>query len=94
MIDEVQPLRESADLLSLLICYAESGENDRQLWQPRCGQLPGCEPRKLSRLHGTLLAEGWLEQNTGSVYPGSYRLTGAGWRALRRVREGGECEAA
>ncbi|MFQ3592768.1 MAG: hypothetical protein SNJ82_06195 [Gemmataceae bacterium] len=88
MIDEVQPLRESADLFSLLSYYAQQAESDRQQWQPRRCEMPGCEPRKLSRLHGTLLAEGWLEQNTGVTQPGSYRLTGAGWRALKRVQEG------
>ena len=90
MMDEVQPLRESADLFSLLNHYAQQCERDRQQWQPRRCEMPGCEPRKLSRLHGTLLAEGWLEQNTGMTHPGSYRLTGAGWRALRRLRVGEE----
>jgi hypothetical protein len=86
MMDEVQPLRESADLFSLLTYYAQHGEQDRHQWQPRRDEMPGCEPRKLSRLHGTLLAEGWLEQNTGITQPGSYRLTGAGWRALKRLQ--------
>jgi plasmid replication initiation protein len=48
---------------------------------------PAANRRKLSRLHGTLIAEGWLEQNTGSIRPGSYRVTGAGLRALKRVGE-------
>ncbi|MGL4553218.1 MAG: hypothetical protein ACRC33_18795 [Gemmataceae bacterium] len=88
MIDEVQALRESPDLHELLTHYARLAGNDRQVWQPRRGDQTGCEPRKLSRLHGALMAEGWLEQNTGSIRPGSYRVTGAGLRALRRVREG------
>ncbi|NBO92283.1 MAG: hypothetical protein EBV06_08215 [Planctomycetia bacterium] len=87
MIDEVQALRESRDLYELLSYYAQLAILDRQAWLPRRSELPGCEPRKLSRLHGTLIAEGWLEQNTGSIRPGSYRVTGAGLRALKRVGE-------
>jgi hypothetical protein len=87
MIDEVQALRESQDLHELLAHYARLAAADRQAWQPRRGEQAGCEPRKLSRLHGALMAEGWLEQNTGATRPGSYRVTGAGLRALRRLQE-------
>lgn len=90
MFDEVQALRESADLHALLAHYIQAADSDRQAWQPRYSVLEGCEPRKLSRLHGTLLAEGWLEQNTGSIAPGSYRVTGAGVRAFRRSQTGEE----
>jgi hypothetical protein len=57
--------------------------------------LDGVEPRKLVRLHGQLLARGWVEQNTGAtpvLRPGAlaacYRVTAAGLRALRQARDG------
>jgi hypothetical protein len=51
--------------------------------------MDGLEPRALVRLHGELLAYGWLEQNTGAVSasrgapPACYRVTAAGLRALK-----------
>ena len=58
--------------------------------------LEGSEPRELVRLHGELLAHGWVEQNTGAslaqrpgTVPACYRVTAAGVRALRLASDGG-----
>jgi len=49
--------------------------------------------KELSRLHGELIAQGWIEQNTGvtvvlkpGVVSACYRVTTAGQRALKRAR--------
>ena len=88
-------LRESEALGRLLTHYAELGAADREAWQDRRMDLEGVEPRELVRLHGQLLARGWLEQNTGAtpmLRPGAvaarYRVTAAGLRALRQARDG------
>ena len=93
MFDELERLRESKELFALLEHYAELGAADRQVWQDRLIELAGVEPRALVKLHGELLAYGWLEQNTGLtpvLRPGAvvscYRVTPAGIRALKQVR--------
>src|SRR5439155_24227487 len=53
-------------------------------------QLPGVEPRLLSRLHGELIAHGWVEQDTyepSAVQPLGirYRITEAGLQASKQV---------
>ncbi len=87
MLDDVEYLTEEKSLCRLLGYYVDAGAPDRQVWIDRCGELAGAEGRELARLHGTLLAFGWLEQNTGSVLPDRpgaqcYRATRAGQRAL------------
>lgn len=93
MFDELQRLREAKELFDLLSHYAELGAADRQVWQDRRADLDGVEPRTLIKLHGELLAYGWLEQNTGStpvLRPGiaanCYRITPSGIRALKQAR--------
>ena len=88
-------LREGEALARLLTHYADLGTADREAWQDRQMGLEGAEPRELVRLHGQLLARGWLEQNTGAtpvLRPGTvtacYRVTAAGLRALRQARDG------
>lgn len=97
MFDEMERLAGHAPLRELLDHYAALAAGDRQLWQDRRMEQPGCETRELTRLHGELIAYGWLEQNTGVLVaarpgqaPGSYRVTPAGLRAAREVREGVE----
>jgi hypothetical protein len=87
-------LRESEALARLLTHYADLGAADREAWQDRLMDLEGVERRELVRLHGQLLACGWLEQNTGTTpvpRPGAvaacYRVTAAGLRALRQARD-------
>jgi hypothetical protein len=85
MFDELERLRDSKALFELLTHYAELGAADRQVWQDRLVEMEGLEPRALVKLHGELLAYGWLEQNTG-VTPSGYRITTGGIRALKQVR--------
>jgi hypothetical protein len=89
-------LREGEALARLLSHYADLGAADREAWQDRRMDLEGVEPRELVRLHGQLLARGWLEQNTGAtsvlkpgVVAACYRVTAAGLGALRQASDGG-----
>ena len=57
--------------------------------------LEGVEARDLVKLHGLLIAFGWLEQNTGNVpvvragaVPCCYRVTTAEVRTAKLVRGG------
>jgi hypothetical protein len=94
MFDELDRLREAKELHDLLGHYAAAGAADRQAWHDRLADLPGLDARHLARLHGELLARGWVEQNTGAAAPapspgtapGCYRVTPAGVRALKQLR--------
>ncbi len=95
MLDELQRLGECAPLQMLLAHYAERGKPDREAWQDRLNGLEGQQSREMIRLHGELLAYGWIEQNTGVTptpmpkdggAPACYRVTSTGLRALRQVR--------
>jgi hypothetical protein len=88
-------LREGEALALLLAHYADLGAVDREAWLDRRMGLEGAEPRELVRLHGQLIACGWVEQNTGAtpllkpgVVAACYRVTAAGLRALRQARDG------
>src|SRR5256885_373989 len=94
MFDELERLCAVKGLLELLVYYAERGAADRQAWQDRLAQVGGATGRDLVRLHGELLAYGWLEQNTGmtpvlqkGAAPQCYRVTPGGLRALRQARD-------
>jgi hypothetical protein len=94
MYDEMQQLREVEELYRLLSHYAEVGAADRLIWQDRLTEMEGVQPRDLIRLHGELLAFGWLEQNTGltptlrpGVALGCYRITPSGLRARKDLHE-------
>jgi hypothetical protein len=94
MFDEMDRLRDDYRLLALLAHYAALASPDRQVWQDRLLEMEGTEARQLVRLHGELLAYGWLEQNTGLApvlrrgeAPACYRIAPAGLRALKQVRE-------
>lgn len=93
MFDELERLRDAKELSDLLRHYQQLGAADREAWQDRLAELEGVEPRQLVKLHGELLAYGWLEQNTGLtpvLRPGAaahcYRITSGGIRALKQVR--------
>ncbi len=93
MFDELERLRDVKELFDLLTHYQDLAAADRQVWQDRLAEMEGVEPRHLVKLHGELLAYGWLEQNTGltpSLRPGAaagcYRITTAGIRALKQAR--------
>jgi len=98
MFDELRQLRDSPKMQLLLTHYAEAGAADREAWRDRLMELEGVPARDLVRLHGELLAFGWVEQNTGltpvlkpGAVPCCYRVTPAGLRALRQA---GDPEAA
>jgi hypothetical protein len=100
MLDELDHLRRDVALQTLLHHYAALGREDRQRWQDRVQELAGVEERRLVRLHGELLAFGWVEQNTGNtptLRVGAalecYRITPAGLWAVKDLLEG-EREAA
>src|SRR5262249_773188 len=91
MFDDLDRTHHSSELQRLLGHYAQAGAADREAWQDRLMYLEGAEPQELGRLHGELLAWGWLEQNTSSASaptPGvvarCYRITAAGLRTLRQ----------
>jgi hypothetical protein len=93
MFDEMDRLRSMKGLSGLLAHYAELAAPDRLVWQDRVQEQEGVEARELVRLHGELLACGWLEQNTGATpvlrrgaVPSCYRITPAGVRALKQLR--------
>jgi hypothetical protein len=93
-MDEPEILCETAELFQLLRHYAELGSGDRESWQDRLMSLDGVAPHELSRLHGELIAQGWIEQNTGAtavVKPGiaaaCYRVTSAGLKTYRQLNE-------
>jgi hypothetical protein len=90
MVDELQVLQGNDDLSRLLAHYAVVGAVEREAWQDRVMELEGVDRQGLAKLHGMLIAFGWLEQNTGVVpvpQPGAvrqcYRITAAGLRALK-----------
>jgi hypothetical protein len=93
MFDELERLAESAALRGLLSQYAELGTADREAWQDRLMQLEGVRPEELVKLHGELIAHGWVEQNTGitpvlqrGAVPRCYRVTTTGQRALKHAQ--------
>ena len=82
MFEELDRLRESKGLRDLLTHYRDAGLADRSAWQDRLCEMDGCDARALVRLHGELIAFGWIEQNTGVVSalkrgtaPACYRIT-------------------
>jgi hypothetical protein len=105
MFDEWERLSDDGRLFALLAHYAQSGASDREAWQDRVMTMAGVEAKALARLHGELIAHGWVEQNTGltpvlkpGVAAACYRITSAGLRALKQARQharlGTEAEAA
>jgi hypothetical protein len=84
MFDELDRLRTNPHLRDLLCHYADLGAENREAWQGRLMHLEGVEPPALVKLHGELLAFGWVDQNTDQV-PICYRITLVGLRAMRQV---------
>jgi hypothetical protein len=85
MFNELQQLSADANLLALLDHYASLAGENREAWHTRMMEMEGTDDRRLAKLHGVLIASGWVEQDTGAVGC-SYRITAAGQRALKRVR--------
>jgi hypothetical protein len=65
MFDEIDRLRQDDALHRLLCHYTEAGAADRDGWQDRLMELPAVERPHLVKLHGELLAFGWIEMNVG-----------------------------
>ncbi len=93
MFDELELLRDKPELQRLLGHYAEAGGRDPEAWQDRLAHLEGVETQELVRLHGLLIAFGWVTQNSGNtpvskpgVLAACYRITADGARALRRAQ--------
>ncbi len=94
MFDEFERLCQGPSLFRLLGHYAEPGAKDRESWQDRLMNLEGVSPKELSRLHGELIAYGWVEQNTGTtpvLKPGvaacCYRVTSSGLKTFKLARK-------
>jgi hypothetical protein len=87
MFDELGRLAADEKIMQLLSHYGDLGAENREIWHLRLRTIEGIDERGLVRLHGTLIAYGWVEQNTGGPSC-AYRITTAGQRALRRVRAG------
>ena len=92
MFDELERLGGDVYLLQLLNHYAMLGGADRTLWQDRLMKIDGLGLRDLQRLHGELIAFGWIEQNTGmtgvlkpATAAACYRITTQGLRALKVI---------
>lgn len=90
MLDALEQLRENERLFRLLDHYAQFGGADPEAWQDRLMNLDGVDAKGLVQLHGQLLAEGWVEQNTGYTpelkyeeVPLCYRTTVLGRRVVR-----------
>ena len=92
MLDDLDRLRSNPTLLTLLVHYADLAGDNRATWQDRVMEMEGVEPSTLVKLHGDLIAFGWIEQNTGQtpvLKPGTvaacYRVTAQGLRAIKQV---------
>jgi hypothetical protein len=94
MFDEFERLCETKSLFCLLGHYADRGVKDRETWQDRVMSLEGVAAKELSRLHGELIAYGWVEQNTGMtpvLTPGvaacCYRITATGLKTFKLAKK-------
>jgi hypothetical protein len=86
VFNEIDHLNECALLLALLTHYADLAAPDRHIWHARKMPADGADARELTRLHGELIAYGWLEINLDEV-TACYRATTAGLRARRHADE-------
>lgn len=99
MLDDLERLTGNEPLQQLLSHYARVAGDDRERWQDRLMELQGTEPKELVRLHGELIAFGWVDLNAGAtpvvragVVASCYRITSAGLRALRFVERSAPAE--
>jgi hypothetical protein len=93
MSDALQPSQPEQRLLHLLDHYVTANPADSEAWQDRIMDLEGVRFEELTRLHGELLAQDWIEQNTGvtpvprvGTAPQCYRATALGRRAHQQAR--------
>src|SRR5205814_1778545 len=89
MLDEMDSLQTSPALNQLLAHYANLASPDRDAWQPRLSCMIGVEPQDMTKLHGDLLALGWIEWTSGQPARklgdgiACYRVTADGLRVYR-----------
>ena len=90
MLDDLDHLRTHLPLRQLLTHYVHLAEPDREVWQDRLSSMDGMEPADMTKLHGDLLAFGWIEWTSAPKKSSAcYRVTSDGLRALRLI---GECK--
>ena len=89
MLDDLDCLRNNTRLLEMLTYYGKLAEPDRETWHPRLMAMEETEPSEITKLHGTLIAFGWVEMNVGQV-PTCYRITLAGKRAIKQAGDDSE----
>ena len=97
MITSIETLRADPKLHALLSAYATLKRKNPDVdWHDRVMELAGCEPSELNRLHGLLLASGWIETRvhgdsfrTAGKLASCYRVTADGSAVLRYAGPGG-----
>jgi hypothetical protein len=90
MIGSLEILCDNEALHTLLTRYRQlRKQNPGAEWNDRVMELPETPPAALSKLHGTLLALGWIETRvsweafeTPGKLTACYRITNDGLRAL------------
>jgi hypothetical protein len=97
---DVDALRSDERLRELLAAYVERRRFEPEAeWHDRVMEMEGCTPEELTKLHGRLLADGWIETRVhGDAFrragrlEACYRATHEGVRALRQAQAeaGGE----
>ncbi len=93
MLDDVECLRTNSPLLQLLKHYTDRAQPNPELWQDRVFALKGVESTDLTKLHGDLLANGWIEWAFSTERPSAcYRVSSEGVRALRLVDGDGKVD--
>ncbi|MFZ9792714.1 MAG: hypothetical protein ACO3GX_09980 [Gemmataceae bacterium] len=87
---------QSMDLIkSLLMRYYRPSSEERSAWQARVMELEGATSNEITKMHGELIAQGWIEQNLetilgrdgGSFLQSSYRITPSGVRTTKGLQE-------
>lgn len=91
MIHTFEVIRNDPKLHALLLGYAaRKRETPDAEWHDRIMELAGCDEAALGKLHGLLLASGWIETRVhgeafrkAGVLESCYRITPDGSAALR-----------
>lgn len=87
---------QGTDLIkNLLMRYYKPSADERLIWQARVMELDGATSNEITKMHGELLAQGWIEQNlesilckeSGSFLHSSYRITSSGVRTTKGLQE-------
>lgn len=74
MITNIQTLQSDEQLRQLLDRYVQLHKSQPKVeWHDRVMELDGCDTQRLAKLHGLLLASGWIETR---VHGDSFRHAG------------------